>query len=136
MTTGEVILFLGLMILNGFLAMARSALVNVRKARLRQLKDEGVGSARTAERLAEDAGRLLATTQLGMMLTTFFAGAVVAVISAPPLAAAWQPWCCFSLPAPFPFWAVLFTFWNTKNCPRPILCLSAKGTRQSGRNSF
>ncbi len=92
MTTVEVILLLGLLILNGFLAMARSALINVRKARLRQLIEEGVGSARTAERLAEDANRLLATTQLGMMLTSFFGGAVVAAISAPPLADAWQPW--------------------------------------------
>jgi putative hemolysin len=91
-TTGEVLLLLGLMSLNGFLAMARSALINVRKVRLRQLADEGVGSARTAERLAEDASRLLATTQLGMMLTSFFAGAVVAVASAPPLANALRPW--------------------------------------------
>ncbi|MFC2038021.1 hemolysin family protein, partial [Chloroflexota bacterium] len=45
-----------------------------------------------AERLAEDASRLLATTQLGMMLTSFFAGAVVAVVSAPPLAALLEPW--------------------------------------------
>jgi CBS domain containing-hemolysin-like protein len=81
-----------MVILNGFLAMARSALVNVRKARLRQLIEEGVGSARTAERLAEDASRLLATTQLGMMLTAFFAGAVVAVVSAQPLADLLQPW--------------------------------------------
>jgi putative hemolysin len=91
-TTAEVILLLGLIILNGFLAMARSALVNVRKARLRQLVEEGIGPARTAERLAEDASRLLATTQLGMMLTSFFAGGVVAVVSAPPLAAALEPW--------------------------------------------
>jgi putative hemolysin len=88
----EVLLLLALMGLNGFLAMARSALINVRKARLRQLVDEGVASARTAERLAEDAHRLLATTQLGMMLTSFFAGAVVAVVSAPPLAAILEPW--------------------------------------------
>jgi CBS domain containing-hemolysin-like protein len=80
------------MLLNAFLAMARSALINVRKARLRQLVEEGVGSARTAERLAEDASRLLATTQLGMMLTSFFAGAVVAVVSAPPMADLLQPW--------------------------------------------
>lgn len=92
MTTGEVTLLLGLMIFNGFLAMARSALVNVRKARLGQLVEEGVGPARTAKRLAEDASYLLATTQLGMMLTSFFAGAVAAAVSAPPLAAAWQPW--------------------------------------------
>lgn len=91
MTVAEVVLLLALILVNGFLAMARSALVNVRKARLRQLIDEGVGSARTAERLAEDASRLLATTQLGMMLTAFFAGAVVAVVSAPPLADLLQP---------------------------------------------
>ena len=92
MTTAEVVLLLVLMSINALLAMARSALVNVRKPRLRQLIEEGVGSARTAERLAEDASRLLATTQLGMMLTSFFAGGVVAVISAPPLADALQPW--------------------------------------------
>jgi magnesium and cobalt exporter, CNNM family len=91
-TTGEVILLAGLIVVNGFLAMARSALINVRKARLKQLAEEGVGPARAAERLAEDASRLLATTQLGMMLTSFFAGATVAVLSAPPLAKALQPW--------------------------------------------
>jgi CBS domain containing-hemolysin-like protein len=91
-TVGEAILLLGLIVLNGFLAMARSALINVRKPRLKQLVEEGVGSARTAERLAEDASRLLATTQLGMMLTSFFAGAVLAVISVPSLAASWRPW--------------------------------------------
>jgi len=83
---------LALVILNSFLAMARSALVNVRKPRLKQLAEEGMGQARTAERLAEDASRLLATTQLGMMLTRFFAGALVAVISAPALARLLQPW--------------------------------------------
>ena len=92
MTPAEIVLLLALLLINGFLAMARSALINVRKARLRQLIDEGVGSARTAERLAEDASRLLATTQLGMMLTAFFSGAVVAVISGPPLADLLRPW--------------------------------------------
>jgi putative hemolysin len=91
-TTGEVVLFLTFMVLNAILAMARAALINVRKPRLRQLIEEGVGSARTAERLAEDASRLLATTQFGMMLTRFFAGAVVAVISTPHLADALRPW--------------------------------------------
>jgi putative hemolysin len=91
-TTWEAILLLGLVILNGFLAMARAALINVRRPRLRQLIEEGVGSARTAERMAEDASRLLASTQLGMMLTSFFASAVVAVVSAPALADLWQPW--------------------------------------------
>ena len=92
MTTVEVVLLLVLMAVNAFLAMARSALVNVHKPRLRQLVDEGVGSARAAERLAEDAGRLLATAQLGKMLTSFFAGGVVAVVTAPQLADVIQPW--------------------------------------------
>lgn len=92
MTTEEMFLLLGLVILNGFLAMARSALINVRRPRLKQLVEEGIGPARIAERLAEDSSRLLATTQLGMMVTSFFAGAVVAVASAPPLAKALEPW--------------------------------------------
>ena len=92
MTTAEIILLLVLMAVNGFLAMARSALVNVHKPRLRQLIEEGIGSARAAERLAEDAGRLLATAQLGKMLTSFFAGGVVAIVSAPQLAEVMQPW--------------------------------------------
>jgi len=91
-TLWEVLLLLGLIVVKGFLAMARSALVNVRKPRLRQLIEEGVAPARTAERLAEDASRLLATTQMGMTLTTLFAGAVVAVATAPVLAEAWEPW--------------------------------------------
>jgi putative hemolysin len=91
-TTAEILLLLGLMILNAFLAMARAALINVRKVRLRQLVDEGVKPARTAERLAEDASRLLATTQLGMMLTSVFAGATVAVVSGPHLATLLAPW--------------------------------------------
>jgi len=91
-TTGEMLLLAGLVLLNGFLATARSALINVRRPRLKQLAEEGVGPARIAERLAEDSSRLLATTQLGMMVTRFFAGAVVAVVSAPPLATALRPW--------------------------------------------
>lgn len=92
MTLWEVLLLLALMLVNGFLAMARSALVNVRKPRLRQLIEEGENKAHTAEKLAADASRLLATSQLGMMLTSFFAAAVVAVVSAPPLAETWRPW--------------------------------------------
>jgi putative hemolysin len=91
-TTWEAILLLGLVVLNGLLAMARAALINVRRSRLKQLIEEGVGTARTAERMAEDASRLLATTQLGMMLTSFFASAVVAAVSAPALANLLDPW--------------------------------------------
>jgi putative hemolysin len=106
-TLWEGLLLLALTLANGFLAMARSALVNVRKPRLKQLVEEGEEKARTAEKLAEDASRLLATTQLGMMLTSFFAAAVVAVVSSPPLARAWQPWLG---QASFPIAFVLVVF--------------------------
>jgi putative hemolysin len=88
----EVLLLAGLITVNAILSMARVALVNVRKPRLRQLVEDGVASARVAERLAEDASRLLATTQLGLVLTSSFASAVVAVTLTPPLATAFVPW--------------------------------------------
>ena len=45
MTTWEVLLLFGLLLLAALVATARSALVNVRKPRLRELVDEGVGGA-------------------------------------------------------------------------------------------
>ncbi|HNS51366.1 MAG TPA: hemolysin family protein [Anaerolineae bacterium] len=92
MTTWEVLALLGLLLLTALVAMARSALVNVRKPRLRELVDAGAGGARTAQGLAEDATRLLATSQLVTVLTSFFGGALVAVLSAPHLDRLLQPW--------------------------------------------
>ncbi len=91
METLEIVLLAVLLIVNGFLATARSALINVRKARLKQLGEEGMGRALTAERVAEDSSRLLATTRLGMMLTSMFAGAAVAVFHGSSLATVLEP---------------------------------------------
>jgi putative hemolysin len=91
-TTAQVLVLIGLLLLTAFLATARSALVNVRKARLRELMEDGVRGAGTAYRLAEDATRLLSTTQLGTILASLFAGAVVAVSTAQPLARLLSPW--------------------------------------------
>lgn len=92
MTLWEVLLLVGLITVNAILSMARVALINVRKPRLRQLVEEGVVSARIAERLADDASRLLATTQLGLVLTSSFASSVVAVTTVQPLATFFEPW--------------------------------------------
>ncbi|NLF14183.1 MAG: HlyC/CorC family transporter [Anaerolineaceae bacterium] len=92
MTLWEVLLLVGLITVNAILSMARVALINVRKPRLRQLAEEGVASARIAERLADDASRLLATTQLGLVLTSSFASAVVAITTVQPLATLVEPW--------------------------------------------
>jgi CBS domain containing-hemolysin-like protein len=91
-TLWEVLLLVGLITVNAILSMARVALINVRKPRLRQLVEEGVASARIAERLADDASRLLATTQLGLVLTSSFASAVVAITTVQPLATLVEPW--------------------------------------------
>ncbi|RPI54565.1 MAG: HlyC/CorC family transporter [Chloroflexi bacterium] len=102
MTLFEVLLLVGLITVNAILSMARVALINVRKQRLRQLVEDGVASARIAEKLAEDASRLLATTQLALVLTSSFASAVVAVTTTPPLAALVAPWLgAASYPAAF-----------------------------------
>jgi CBS domain containing-hemolysin-like protein len=92
MTALEWFLLLGLLLLSIFLVLSRSALVNARKPRLRQLIDEGNSAARIADRMAEDASRLLAITQFGITLTSMFAGALVAVLFTPPLANAVEPW--------------------------------------------
>lgn len=92
MVLWELLLLVGLITLNAILIMARVALVNMRKPRLRQLVEDGVSSARVAERLADDASRLLATTQLALVLTSSFASAVVAVTTIQPLADLVKPW--------------------------------------------
>jgi putative hemolysin len=92
MTVVEWSLLVGLLLLTILLALGQSALVNVRKARLRQLSDEGNRAAQTAERLGENASRLLATAQFVVMLTSLFVGGMVAVLLAPPLAGWWKPW--------------------------------------------
>ena len=60
-----------LLVVNGLLAAARSALMNASKSRLRQMKDEGVGGAALAVRVAEDATPLMATVRLGQMFCRF-----------------------------------------------------------------
>jgi len=100
MTAIEWSLLVGLLLLTIILALGQSALVNVRKARLRQLSDEGNKAAQTAERLGENASRLLATTQFVVMLTSLFAGGMVAVLLAKPLADWWEPllkWAAYPL---------------------------------------
>lgn len=92
MRTWEVFVLIGLLLLTALVAMARSALVNVRKPRLREMVDAGVGGARVAYRLAEDATRLLATSQLVTVLTSFFGGALVAVFTVPSLDKLLHPW--------------------------------------------
>jgi putative hemolysin len=82
---GELLLIVLLILINAFFAASEIAVVSVRKARLRQLADEGVKEAAMVERLAEDASRFLATIQVGVTLVSFFMAATAAISLADPV---------------------------------------------------
>jgi CBS domain containing-hemolysin-like protein len=69
--------------LTAALSAARSALVNVRHARLHQLHEAGVAGAERAERVAENSSRLLATIQVSRMLV-MTAAIVIATVGLMP----------------------------------------------------
>lgn len=70
----------------GFFALARTALVNSHRTKLRQLAEEGVKGAAWAERVTENSARLLITVQFGQTLFSLLAAATAAVIFSPLLA--------------------------------------------------
>ncbi len=71
------LVILGLLLtVNGLLAMAEFALVSARKARLRQLAEEGDERAQIALKLGSEPRRFLSTVQVGITLSCVLAGAV------------------------------------------------------------
>ncbi len=74
-----------LVFLHAFFAAAEVAIVSIRKSRLSQLIEEGHRSAQLVANLAEDATRLLATTQLALKLLGFLAIALAASVYGTPL---------------------------------------------------
>ena len=71
----ELIIILLLLLANGVFAMVEIAVVSARKARLRQLAEQGDVRARTALDLAESPTRFLATVQVGITVVTVMAAA-------------------------------------------------------------
>ncbi|QTN30824.1 HlyC/CorC family transporter [Akkermansiaceae bacterium] len=71
----EVILILVLLVFNGVFAMTEIALVSARKARLRQLADEGSVGARQALVLLGNPERFLSSVQIGITLVGVLSGA-------------------------------------------------------------
>jgi putative hemolysin len=72
----ELIIAFLLIVLNGVFALSELAIVSSRKSRLKSLADAGKTGAATALRLAEEPGRFLSTTQIGITLVGLVAGAV------------------------------------------------------------
>jgi putative hemolysin len=75
----EILLIVGLVLLNGFFAAAEIALVTARRHALKVAADEGSQGARAALRLTEDPSRYLAAIQIGITLAGFMASATAAV---------------------------------------------------------
>jgi CBS domain containing-hemolysin-like protein len=68
-----------------FFALARSALVNIRRPRLVELEQRGVASARAIQQLTDNSGRFLATAEIGALLSQVTAAAVAADAFTAPL---------------------------------------------------
>ncbi|PKB14089.1 putative hemolysin [Novosphingobium kunmingense] len=71
----DVLIILGLIMLNGLFAMSELAIVSARPARLKLAAEKGSHGAKTALALAGDPGKLLSTAQIGITLIGIIAGA-------------------------------------------------------------
>lgn len=70
----EVVIIIGLILLNGMLSMSEIALVSARKARLETEAKKGNKSAETALQLANEPDKFLSTIQIGITLIGILTG--------------------------------------------------------------
>ena len=70
----EVIIIIGLILLNGIFAMSEVALISARKSRLSTDAKKGNKSARVALELAGEPDRFLSTVQIGITLIGILTG--------------------------------------------------------------
>ena len=79
----EIIIIIGLIILNGIVAMSEVALISARKSRLSTDAKQGSKAARMALKLANEPDRFLSTVQIGItligILTGIYSGNKIAV---------------------------------------------------------
>lgn len=83
----DILILLGLIVLNGLFAMSEVALLTARKARLQRMVADGDKSAAAALALGEDPTRFLSTIQIGITSISVLNGIVGQAAFAPPLAA-------------------------------------------------
>lgn len=83
----EIVPFLLAAALRAFFALARSALINMRRPRLVELEQKGVTSARAIQQLTEQSGKLLATAEVGALLSLVFSAGLAVLGFVPP----WLP---------------------------------------------
>src|SRR5215210_534213 len=71
---GEILLILGLFLLNGLFSMAEIALVSARKARLEAQANRGDKKAKEALELSNNPDTFLSTVQIGITLIGILTG--------------------------------------------------------------
>jgi putative hemolysin len=81
----ELLILLGLVLVNGVLALSETAIVSARKSRLQQWADEGRSGAAAALALAAEPSRFLSTVQVGITLVGLLSGAIGGVTVAQSL---------------------------------------------------
>ncbi|HLQ84889.1 MAG TPA: CNNM domain-containing protein, partial [Salinisphaeraceae bacterium] len=86
MPTVNILIVVGLIILNGLFALSEMAVVSSRRARLQDMAANGTRGARAALQLVDDPGRFLSTIQIGITLVGILAGAFSGATLAAPLA--------------------------------------------------
>jgi putative hemolysin len=72
----ELAIVIGLILLNGFFAMAELAVVSSRRMRLRHMAETGTSGARRALTLAENPSRFLSGVQVGITAISILSGAI------------------------------------------------------------
>lgn len=81
----EVLILIGLIVLNGIFAMSEIALVTARKARLAKLAADGDSAASVALELGKDPTKFLSTIQIGITSISILNGIVGEAVLAGPL---------------------------------------------------
>lgn len=71
----DILIILGLILLNGIFAMSELAIVSSKRIRLQNLSDNGSRGAKAALQLADHPSRFLSTVQVGITLIGIFNGA-------------------------------------------------------------
>jgi putative hemolysin len=71
----EIGIVVGLILFNGFFAMAEMAIVSSRRTRLQQMADKGSAGAASALQLSENPSRFLSAVQVGITLIGIMSGA-------------------------------------------------------------
>jgi putative hemolysin len=89
--TFELLIVLGLILLNGFFAMSELAIVSSKPNRLQQMADGGSKGAERALTLLRDPTGFLSTVQIGITLIGIFAGAYSGATFAEPLSGVIEP---------------------------------------------